>query len=145
MHPDQNTIKGCVPPSIHVARRLLSVCTMANDEIAPGHLCYLNTRRLEAPLFEPLNVLTRTDIKLGTFDGVVVDPAARCVRYLVIDRGRFFHERRLIPLVTTRIDAKHHALRLEVDNVDPSEWLMFDRRTYPPFSDDDLITAMFAR
>ena len=95
-------------------------------------------------MFEPLTVLTRTDIKLGTFDGVVVDPAARCVRYLVVDRGRFFHERRLIPLVTTRVDAKHRALRLEVDNVDPSEWLMFDRRSYPPFSDDDLITAMFA-
>jgi len=118
---------------------------MGNDEKAPEHLCYLNTRRLEAPLFEPLDVRTRSDLKLGTFDGVVVDPAARCVRYLVIDRGRFFHERRLIPLMPTRIDSKHHALRLEVDNVDPAEWPIFDTRRYPPFSDDDLITAMFAR
>jgi hypothetical protein len=118
---------------------------MGNNEKAPEHLCYLNTRRLEAPLFEPLDVRTRSDLKLGTFDGVVVDPAARCVRYLVIDRGRFFHERRLIPLMLTRIDRKHHALRLEVDNVDPAEWLIFDKRSYPPFSDADLITAMFAR
>jgi uncharacterized protein YrrD len=29
---------------------------------------------------------------------VIVDPAQRRVRFLVVDRGRFFHERCLIPM-----------------------------------------------
>ena len=116
---------------------------MASDERATPHLCYLDTQRLEAPFVEPFEVQTRHGVKVGAFDGVVVDPAARGVRYLVVDRGRLFHERRLIPLGPTHIDREHHALRL-VDDVDPSEWETFDARNYPPFSDEDLVTAMFA-
>jgi PRC-barrel domain len=117
---------------------------MASEEHTPSHLCYLDTERLEGPLFEPFDVRTRHGVKVGTFDGVVVDPAARCVRYLVVDRGRVFHERRLIPVGPAHIDRTHRALRL-VDDVDPSEWERFDARTYPPFSDEDLVTAMLAR
>ena len=117
---------------------------MANDERA-GHLRYLNTARLEAPLVDSLDVRTRGDVKLGRFDGVIVDPTARRVRYLVVERGRLFHERHLIPLVPTRVDSEHHALRLEVDAVDPSTWQKFDAGSCPPFSDDDLVTAMFAQ
>lgn len=117
---------------------------MTNDERATSHLRYLDTERLEAPLVEPLEVQAQNGARLGVFDGVVVDPAARCVRYLVVDQGRVFHERRLIPLGPTHLDTAHHALRL-VDETDPSEWEKFDIRTYPPFSDEDLITAVFAR
>lgn len=116
---------------------------MANDKRV-GHLRYLNTDRLDAPFVDPLDVRTRGDVKVGRFDGVIVDPSARRVRYLVIERGRLFHERVLIPLVPTRIDPEHHALRLEVDDVDPSAWQKFDTGSCPPFSDDDLVTALFA-
>jgi hypothetical protein len=117
---------------------------MTNDEHATPHLRYLDVDRLEAPLVEPLEVQAQNGDRLGVFNGVVVDPARRCVRYLVVDQGRVFHERRLIPLGPTHVDAEHHALRL-VDETDPSEWKKFDALTYPPFSDEDLITAVFAR
>src|SRR6188474_1489564 len=106
---------------------------MATENRPAQHLRYLETGRLDAPLFNPLEILTRHGLKLGTFDGVVVDPTARCVRYVVVDRGRIFHERRLIPFVPLRVDAEHHALYIEFDEIEPSQWQKFDARTYPPF------------
>jgi hypothetical protein len=119
--------------------------SMAKDNRTPQPLRYLETARLDAPLFDPLEILTRHGVKLGTFDGVVVDPVERCVRYLVVDRGRLFHQRRLIPFVPIRVDTAHHALHLEFDEIEPLEWQKFDARNYPPFSDDDLIAAIFSR
>ena len=108
-------------------------------------LCFLENSRLEAPLLEPLDVRTQTGAKIGTFDGVIVDPAERRVRYLVVDRGRFFQKRCLIPMPSARIDAEHHTLNIDVDNTDSPEWPRFDPVTFPRFSEDDLLTAMFAR
>ena len=117
---------------------------MALDSAAT-RLRYLDTSRLDAPLLKPLDVRTRADASIGTFDGVVVDPVERRVRYLVVDRGwRFKHNRRLIPLPVASVDGEHNILRLEVDNVDADGWQEFDVRTFPTFSDDDLITAIFA-
>ena len=117
---------------------------MTNQPAQSEHLCYLEPNRLEAPLEEPLEVRSRDDQKLGTFEGVVVDPSERSVRYYVVNRGGLFPTRRLMPVQPARIDLEHHALRLQFDDVDPSQWEKFDSRKYPPFSDDDLITAIFA-
>ena len=116
---------------------------MMNDSADPG-LRFLENSRLESPLVELLDVRTQGGIKIGTFDGVIVDPAQRRVRYLVVDRGRFFHERCLIPMPSARVDAEHHSLSIDVDEADPQEWQRFDPVTFPRFSDDDLVTAMFA-
>lgn len=116
---------------------------MTNDASdAPG-LRFLDRSRLGSPLVEPLVVRTQAGIKIGRFDGVIVDPAKRRVRYLVVDRGRFFHRRCLIPMPSARVDAEHHALRIDIDDADSREWRQFDPVTFPRFSDDDLITAMF--
>ena len=117
---------------------------MMNEHDAP-QLRFLENSRLEAPLVEPLDVRTQAGVKIGTFDGVIVDPAERRVRYLVVDRGRFFQQRCLIPMPSARIDAEHHSLNIDVDNTDSREWLRFDPVTFPRFSEDDLLTAMFAR
>lgn len=115
-----------------------------NDTTDAPQLRFVENSRLESPLVEPLDVRTHAGTKIGTFDGVIVDPAERRVRYLVVDRGRVFHKRCLIPMPSARVDAAHHALRIDVDDTDSSEWERFDPITFPRFSDDDLITAMFA-
>lgn len=118
--------------------------TMMNDASDAPRLCFVASDRLEAPLVEPLDVRTREGIKIGRFDGVIVDPAERRIRYLVVDKGRWFHERCLIPMPSARVDAEHRALSIDVDDADSQEWERFDPVTFPRFSDDDLITAMFA-
>jgi len=107
-------------------------------------LCFLDNEHLAGPLVEHLDVMTRAGNKIGTFDGVIVEPTERRVRYLVVDRGRLLHKRCLIPLLEARVDAEHHSLSLDVDDADASQWQQFDPSSFPPFSDDDLITAMFA-
>jgi hypothetical protein len=107
-------------------------------------LCFLDNDHLDGPLVEHLDVTTRAGNKIGTFDGVIVEPAERRVRYLVVDRGRILHKRCLIPLSETRLDAEHHAISIDVDDADASEWQQFDPSSFPPFNDDDLVTAMFA-
>jgi hypothetical protein len=129
-----------------MARELLfrdrMVMTMSDG--ADPSLRFVENSRLESPLVEPLDVRTQAGVRIGTFDGVIVDPAQRRVRYLVVDRGRLFHKRCLIPMPSARIDAEHHSLSIDVDEVDSQEWQRFDPVAFPRFSDDDLITAMFS-
>ena len=116
---------------------------MTDTHDAP-QLRFLDNSRLESPLVESLDVRTQAGTKIGTFDGVIVDPTERRVRYLVVDRGRVFHKRCLIPMPAARVDAARHELRIDVDDTDPAEWASFDPVAFPKFSDDDLITAMFS-
>ena len=116
-----------------------------DDETRTSQLRFLDNSRLESPLVEPLDVCTQTGTKIGTFDGVVVDPVERRVRYLVVDRGLVFHKRCLIPMAEARVDAAHHELRIDVDDdTDTNAWERFDPVTFPTFSDEDLLTAMFS-
>jgi hypothetical protein len=116
---------------------------MLNDAEFP-RLCFLANDRLEAPLVGLLDVCTEGGTKIGTFDGVIIDPAERRVCYLVVDKGRWFQERCLIPMPSARVDTEHNALSIDVDDADSEEWQRFDPVSFPRFSDDDLITAMFA-
>jgi hypothetical protein len=112
---------------------------------AATRLRYIDPSHLDGALLRPLAVRARADTPIGTFDGVVVDPAERRVHYLVVDRGwRLKPNRRLVPMPVASVDGEHNVLRLEVDDVDADEWQEFDAATFPTFSDDDLITAMFA-
>jgi uncharacterized protein YrrD len=115
-----------------------------DDTTGTSQLRFLDNSRLESPMVEPLDVRTQTGTRIGTFDGVVVDPVERRVRYLVVDRGRVFQKRCLIPMPAARVDAAHHELTIDVDDTDTNEWERFDPVTFPTFSDDDLVTAMFS-
>jgi PRC-barrel domain len=115
-----------------------------DDTTDTSQLRFVDNSRLESPLVEALHVRTQAGTSIGTFDGVIVDPVERRVRYLVVDRGRVFHKRCLIPMPAARVDAAHHELRIDVDDTDTNAWERFDPVTFPTFSDDDLITAMFS-
>src|SRR5262245_31881354 len=115
-----------------------------DDSTGTAQLRFVESCRRESPLVEPLDVRTQAGTKIGTFAGVVVDPVERRVRYLVVDRGRVFHKRCLIPMHAARVDAAHHELTIDVDDTDTNEWERFDPVTFPTFSDDDLVTAMFS-
>ena len=129
-----------------MARELLLVHRMVTtmSDAADPRLRFVENSRLESPLVEALDVRTQAGVKIGRFDGVIVDPAQRRVRYLVVDRGRLFQKRCLIPMPSARVDSEHHSLSIDVDDADSKAWQQFDPVAFPRFSDDDLITAMFS-
>jgi hypothetical protein len=83
-----------------------------------SRLCFLESRRLQGPVSDSCAVWTRGGKRIGTLDGVVVDPAEHRACYLVVDCGRLLPERYLIPL-PAQLDVVHHAL--EVEDVEPSD------------------------
>jgi hypothetical protein len=81
---------------------------------------------------------------LGKLAGVVVDPAARRLRYFVVEVARWLSTRRyLVPLCPATIEPERQTVRLDCDPSAKREWREFDDRLFSHFSDDDLLDALF--
>jgi PRC-barrel domain protein len=110
-------------------------------------LRYLGANAVECPVgkLEGLRLFSQDDEALGKIDGVLIDPTTRQLRYYVVDGTRLFYRRRyLVPADSPAVVLPDHkALRVDIP-ADSIERQRFDARVIPPFSDDDLLTAMFA-
>src|SRR5688572_20225825 len=94
---------------------------MGRGPAEAARLRYLNATRIEGPLptFNGLDVRDSKGRRVGRLDGIIIDPAERRLRYLVVDDGGFLENHRyLIPLQRTRIDAERPALWVDVDSAD---------------------------
>jgi len=85
------------------------------------------------------------DQKIGTLEGVMIDPAARRLRFFVVKSHGWFTSRRfLLPVEwPARIDAGRNALCVDLDSDDLAQFEEFERMAAPAHSDDDLIESMF--
>jgi hypothetical protein len=108
-----------------------------------SNLRYVDAGHIEAPLpeFGTVDVLDGGGRRIGSIDGVLVDPAERKARYLVIRRGGVPPCRELLPLTNICVDPNARALRVDDEAVTLEK---FEPQRYPAFSDDDLLTAIFA-
>lgn len=88
-----------------------------------------------------------TGQKLGDFDGVLVDPPTRRVRYYVIRRpGWFGRQHLLLPASRlAQICRLTRALRIDIDAEELRACPTFDGRSVPAFSDHDLLDSIFRR
>jgi hypothetical protein len=114
---------------------------------AEARLRYISASRVETPVghLDELDVLNHGQPNAGTVAGIVVDPAERQVRYLVVKSVRRFRTRHvLLPLNPATIDAEHKTLNLDFEPDDLDELTDGPAKTFPPFSDDDLLVALFA-
>ena len=109
-------------------------------------LRYVGADQLETPVgrLAGASLVSPSDEKLGRLDGAVIDPVERHVCYYIIHSGGWFGGRRyLVPALPARLDAERRALQvdLEPDQLNNcSEW---NRDSFPPYSDEDLLSAMF--
>jgi sporulation protein YlmC with PRC-barrel domain len=93
---------------------------------------------------EGFDVITAAGKRLGEFDGLIVDPPERRIRYLVVHRASLFGRRRvLVPMSTARLDLDHRALEVELES--GADCPAVDVQEFAPMSDDDLLAAMFQR
>jgi xanthine/CO dehydrogenase XdhC/CoxF family maturation factor len=119
---------------------------MASDSTALDGLRYLDADHVKHPsgTFANLMLCSRDRETLGAISGVLVEPSARRVRYYVVERRSMLMPRRYLlaadtPAVIDSDGGKVHVLATAEDLEH------FDVRGVERFSDEDAITAMFAR
>jgi hypothetical protein len=113
----------------------------------PATLRYLDAAAVLGPAGElrDFQVSDTGGLSLGTLAGFVIDPAARQLRYFVVEVARWLSTRRyLIPLCPATLEPQHRTVRLECDPSAKQQWREFDDRLFSRFSDDDLIDALFS-
>src|ERR671912_2554131 len=117
------------------------VC-LVSGMTSESNLRYLGADHIEAPLTElrAADVLDANGRRLGSVDGVLLDPSQRKALYLVIRRdGGVRAHRELLPIADIQIEPDGRSLRVGGATLPLTK---FDPQRYPAFSDDDLLTAI---
>jgi starvation-inducible DNA-binding protein len=84
--------------------------------------------------FEDARVYTARDQDLGKIDRIVIDPVAGEVTHLVVRKGIFLPEDKVVPIADI---ATATAERINLrDEADPSEYRPFEERMYVPLNTD---------
>ena len=122
---------------------------MPNDVQFPitSELSYLDASKVTSPagVLSELDVLSTEGQRLGSIEGVVIDAAARHVRYLSVRLSGLFGRRRYLVQADQlgQIEGERKALRLLVDLRNEAVHGL-DAAALRKFSDDDLLAAIFA-
>ena len=117
-------------------------------QLSPNsELSYLDASRVISPAgaLSELNVLSAEGRRLGSIEGVVIDAAARQVRYLAVRLSGWFGRRRYLVEADHlgQIEAERKALRLRGDLRNEAVHDV-DTAALRTFSDDDLLDIMFS-
>jgi hypothetical protein len=120
---------------------------MRNDtQLGAGsELSYLDASKVTSPAgnLSELDVLSVEGERLGKIEGVVIDAAARHVRYLSLRLSGWLGRRRYLVQADQLGHIEGKALHLLVDLKNAAVHGL-DASAIREFSDDDLVTAMFA-
>ena len=107
----------------------------------------MQAQNVEIPAgrFAGLEVCSRDDEKLGDIDGVLIEPSARRVRYFVVKSTGWLSRQRYLLAVDdlAHVERDQNVLRMESRAAELPRQI-FDADTVRPFSDEDVVTAMFA-
>ena len=120
---------------------------MAHDQASstPG-LSYLEASKVTSPagVLSELDILSVEGSRLGRIEGVVIDAAARHVRYLLVRATGWLGRRYLVTADQLgQIESERKAIRLTGELRDEAVHGL-DATTLRKFSDDDVLAAMFA-
>ena len=101
---------------------------MNHEYQATSRLCYLSPAQVKGPLpTGRLDVFDRDNQRIGEFAGVILDPEARRLRYLVLKVAGFFkHRRYLVPIDPTQVDVEHRSLRVGIRRAALAACTIFD-------------------
>ena len=122
---------------------------MPNDAQNPdtSELSYLAASKVTSPagVLSELDVLSTDGQRLGSIEGVVIDAAARHVRFLAVRLSGWFGRRRYLVHADQlgQIEGERKALRLLVDLKNEVVHGL-NTATFREWSDDDLLVAMSA-
>jgi hypothetical protein len=111
-------------------------------------LRFVEAERLDTPVgrLSGAELVSPADERLGTLGGVLIDPVERHVRYFILELKRWHRTNRyLVPASPVHLDTERRALHVDLypDDVDSLRECRSD--SFVPFSDDDLIAALFPK
>ena len=112
---------------------------------ASASLRYLDATQVLSPIgdFKDFQLCDAANRAVGKLKGFIVDPAARQLRYFVIEAGQWLRKHRyLVPLSPATLECDRHTVKLEFGD-ELSGWREFDDRLFSRFSDEDLLDALF--
>jgi hypothetical protein len=115
---------------------------------ASARLRYLDATQVLGPTgdFKDFQLCDATDHALGKLKGFIVDPAARQLRYFVVEARRWLKKHAyLVPLCPATLECERHAVKFEFGDELLSGWRKFDHRLFTRFSDEDLLAVLFRK
>ena len=118
---------------------------MLSREEIDSELCYLDAAHVNSPagVLSGFSVVTASGEQLGNIAAVVIDAAARRARYLDVQSHGWRRRHYLLPADhLAQVDSARKQLRLLTADVPEADQLGSAR--FRPFSEDDLIAAVFA-
>ena len=119
---------------------------MGNDNQFTSELSYLDASKVISPAgaLSELDVLNTEGRRLGSIEGVVIDAAARHVRYLCVRLSGLFGRRYVVEADQVgQIQGDRKALRLRRELRNEAV-VGVDVAALRMFSDDDVLAAIFA-
>jgi hypothetical protein len=117
----------------------------ANPDTADLRYLEANNVRCAAGTLADFRVCTEDAESLGSIQGVLISPSARRCEYFVVEsKGIFSHRRFLIPFDAEVVQDEPGTLKVHGKR-DELELQAFTPSSVPEFSDEDLLTTMFAK
>jgi hypothetical protein len=102
-----------------------------------------NQAKIGGKCCDDITVRAATGHPLGRLEGFIIDPTQRQLRYFVIRTTWLPGGSRLIPLTAARLNVEDHAIELLSDDHELTPAANFP--SFPQFSDEDFLNAIFAR
>jgi hypothetical protein len=111
-----------------------------------SELCYLDASKVTSPVgvLSEMDLLTADGQPFGSIEGIVIEAAARRVRYFAVQSSGWFRNRRYLLDVDqlVQVEAERKALRLRGD-LAGHQVEGLDTASLREFSDDDLLAILF--
>ena len=130
-------------PSLDGGMRVaFSACVDANTPLR-----FVEARQLETPVGSLTDavLISRSNKTLGKLDGVIIHPLQRRVCYYVVKSGWGFRtHRRLLEASPAALESRRGVVRIDAEPEDLTDLSEIAPQSFPPFSDEDVIDAMFA-
>jgi hypothetical protein len=121
---------------------------MRHHEPPPtSQLCYLEASKVETPagVLSELDLLNCDGKPLGSIEGVVIEAAARRIRYYDVQVSTWFRRRRYLLEADqlAQLEPERRAVRLRT-NSEEAQVRDLDAGALRRYSDDDLLAALFS-
>ncbi len=122
------------------------VADKRTGDIADLRYLEANSVRCSAGNLSDYRVCTEDSQPLGSVAGVLISPATRRCQYFVVESsGLLKHRRFLVPVdAGASVQEEFNTLRIAARK-DELDFETFTPSSVPEFSDEDLITTMFAQ